>query len=189
MSLGSLDVRLDAILAQYGKSFASKQFTSGSTRDDELMLIFGLTQAIKDENSQYWGRELGMCWQLLITELCKQKCGNFKGPIRRGKDEICDLVLGKEAIDTKYRVGSGDSGTLKKFKQYGETLMKMGFTPILLFLRLDNLPAAITACVNGGWTVKTGDDSYDYLRKMTGFDLKSWLQARKNQYSLSFPNP
>ena len=66
----------------------------------------------------------------------------------------------------------GDSGTLKKFKQYGAELNKMGFRPVLLFLREDNLAAAIQACRVGGWTMMTGDASYAYLRRMTNFDLK-----------------
>ena len=80
------------------------------------MRTFGITQLIKNENKQYWGRELGMCWQLIVTELCKTNCPNFKPAIKLGADEPCDLVLGEYAIDTKYRIGSGDSGTLKKFK-------------------------------------------------------------------------
>jgi hypothetical protein len=88
---------------------------------------------------------------------------------------------GKDAIDTKYRIGSGDSGTLKKFKQYGARLTKSGYRPVLLMLRNDNLPAAITACINGGWTVLTGEESFKYIFKITGFDLKTWLQSRKSQ--------
>ena len=42
--------------------------------------------------------------------------------MRQGADELCDLIAGKDAINTKYRIGSGDSGTLKKFKQYGRKL-------------------------------------------------------------------
>lgn len=64
--------------------------------------------------------------------------------------------MGNLAIDTKYRIGSGDSGTLKKFKAYGPTLEEKGFTPVLLIVREDNLGAAITACNAGGWTVTTG---------------------------------
>ena len=84
-------------------------------------------------------------------------------------------MLGMDAIDTKYRVGSGDSGTLKKFKQYGYLLKEVGYQPILLFLRDDNLPAAMTACQTGGWSVYTGMQAFYYLREQTGFDLYQWL--------------
>ncbi len=57
------------------------------------MLVFGLTQASKAENKQYWRRELGLCWQPLIVELCRQTCSDFSGPIRVGSDEICDLAV------------------------------------------------------------------------------------------------
>jgi hypothetical protein len=94
-------------------------------------------------------------------------------------------VVGKDAIDTKYRIGSGDSGTLKKFKQYAARLEDLGYRPVLLILREDNLPAAITACLTGGWTVMTGSESYEYLREITGFDLQSWLKGRRDHYILS----
>jgi len=45
------------------------------------MLIFGLTQEIKAQNKQYWGRELAMCWQRLIVELCQHTGEYFGEPI------------------------------------------------------------------------------------------------------------
>jgi len=174
-----LDKALTTILEQYGKSFSAKAFSEESSEEDDLMLVFGLTQIIKAENKQYWGRELGMCWQRLIVELSHQTNDNFGSPIREGTDEICDLTIGQDAIDTKYRIGSGDSGTLKKFKQYAARLIKSGYRPVVLILRKDNLPAAITACISGGWTVFTGEESFEYVNQTTGFDLKAWLRSRK----------
>jgi hypothetical protein len=180
-----LDKALTTILEQYQSSFSAKAFSEESSEEDDLMLVFGLTQTTKTENKQYWGRELGMCWQRLIVELCHQTNDSFGPPIRENADEICDLTVGQDAIDTKYRIGSGDSGTLKKFKQYGARLIKSGYRPIVLILRNDNLPAAITACASGGWTVFTGEKSFEYLHQLTDFDLKAWLQSRKRYYSIS----
>lgn len=179
-----LDRSLEKILSQYEQSFKTKTFNDESQEMDELMLVFGLTQEMKIENRQYWGRELGMCWQLLITEIFKQRCSNFGNPIREGADEICDLVVGLDAIDTKYRIGSGDSGTLKKFKAYGSKLRSMGLRPVLLILRNDNLPAAITACNTGGWVVIIGDYAYKYIFDKTKFDLHTWLHERKDRYKI-----
>ncbi len=150
MSQNEADELLEAVLNQYKQSFTNKVFAEESLQEDELMLVFGLTQLAKIGNRQYWGRELGMCWQRLVVTLCKQSRDDFRLPIREGADELCDLIIGKDAIDTKYRIGSGDSGTLKKFKQYGIRLKDLGYNPILLILRTDNLPAAITACTRGG---------------------------------------
>jgi hypothetical protein len=88
----------------------------------------------------------------------------------------------KVAIDTKYRIGSGDSGTLKKFKQYGKALQTKGFSPVLLILRLDNLPAAIQACTVGGWKILLGNDSFKFIKEESGFDLLVYLKgvARKH---------
>ena len=176
------DQTLETILGQYKLAFSTKSFYEESVEEDDLMQVFGLTQATKAENKQYWGRELGMCWQRLVVALCREHCPNFAGSIRDGNDEICDLVIGKIAIDTKYRIGSGDSGTLKKFRQYGVKLQAAGYMPLLLILRNDNLPQAIKACQSGGWEVITGNNSFAYLEQQTGFDLQRWLQVRKRRY-------
>jgi hypothetical protein len=184
MSPEEINGLLEAILEQYGRSFASKAFAEESPEEDDLMLVFGLTQQIKAENKQYWGRELGMCWQRLITNLCRHTRDDFSGPIREGKDEICDLVLGRDAIDTKYRIGSGDSGTLKKFRQYAIRLRGLGYNPVLLMLRTDNLPQAIATCIAAGWDVIIGSQAYEYIRDATGFDIQGWLRTRKNAYAI-----
>jgi len=184
VNLDILSNFLERILDECGQAFEAKVFSGESSEEDDLMLVFGLTQANKAENKQYWGRELGICWQRIVTELCRQTCNNFGGPIREGADELCDLIVGKDAIDTKYRIGSGDSGTLKKFKQYAARLKKLGYRPILLILRKDNLPAAITACTTGGWTVTTDNETYKYLLEITGLDLKSWLKARRDRHTV-----
>lgn len=178
-----LEEILEQILNQYSNSFIAKIFGKESLQEDILMQVFGLTQIAKAQNRQYWGRELGMCWQRLVTQICKEKTKSFLGPIREGADEICDLVIGKDAIDTKYRIGSGDSGTLKKFKQYGKRLTKLGYRPVLLILRTDNLSAAITACKVGGWKITQGSESFEYIKNKTGFDLQAWLIQRKNKFS------
>ena len=105
-----------------------------------LMEVFGITPELKRENRQYWGRELGMCWQRLVIEVFKGTRKDYGPAIRIGADEPCDLTVGKLAIDTKYRIGSGDSGTLKKFKSYGPLLKKQGYEPVILMLRECNPP-------------------------------------------------
>jgi len=182
MKSDALSNSLEKILDEYGQSFNNKAFGKESLEEDDLMLVFGLTQAIKAQKKQYWGRELGTCWQRIVTELCRQTCMNFGSLIREGTDGLCDLVVGEDAIDTKYRIGSGDSGTLKKFKQYAVRLKELGYRPVLLILREDNLPAAITACYTGGWTVTTGNKTYEYIRSITGFDLKVWLKSKKGYF-------
>lgn len=179
------DRHLESILQQYSVSFNAKKFIEESLEEDDLMLVFGLTQEIKDLNKQYWGRELGKCWERLIIEVGRQSCVDFSPAIRDGKDELCDLVIGTDAIDAKYRIGSGDSGTLKKFKQYAERLTNRGYKPVLLILRTDSLPQAINACIVGGWRVLSGQDAFDYLSEITNFDLQAWLKARRGLYSRS----
>lgn len=169
---------LEQILARYQNSFIGKIYAEENEEHDLLMDVFGISPLIKRENRQYWGRELGMCWQLLVIETCKAYCSSFQPAFRVGSDEPCDLIVNKCAIDTKYRIGSGDSGTLKKFKSYGPLLRTYNYEPILLILRKDNLPAAITACQVGTWRVYTGDASFEFIQEISEFDLKSFLTER-----------
>ncbi|MCX6343633.1 MAG: restriction endonuclease [Armatimonadetes bacterium] len=167
---------LTEILSQYSDSFSSKTYGDENNDIDVLMDVFSISPELKRENRQYWGRELGMCWQLIITALFRVNCQDFAHGYRDNNDELCDLMCGLDAIDTKYRIGSGDSGTLKKFKQYGKALTAEGFRPVLLIVRDDNLPAALTACITGGWTVYTAQQTFDYICTKTGIDLQSWLR-------------
>ncbi|WP_287107899.1 MULTISPECIES: restriction endonuclease [unclassified Microcystis] len=129
---------LKGILRQYQSSFSDKIYGEENDDYDSLMRVFGITPSLKRENRQYWGRELGMCWQRLVTEVFKANCLDYQPALKIADDQPCDCILGRDAIDTKYRIGSGDSGTLKKFKQYGKLLQERGLRPILLIVREDN---------------------------------------------------
>lgn len=177
--MDQFEEKLINIIQFYSSGFSSKSYKEESEETDVLMEAFGISQEIKKENKQYWGRELGMCWQLLVTEVFRNFSKDFNEAKKYDADEPADFFVGNEAVDTKYRVGSGDSGTLKKFKQYGQMLIEEGLKPVFLFLRTDNLPAAITACKAGGWTLYIGDDSFKYIHERTGFDLKDWLINHK----------
>ncbi len=179
-----LNAELDSILMQYAHSFKGKTYTAENEETDVLMSVFDISPSQKRENRQYWGRELGMCWQRLVVAVAKATREDYQPALRIGHDEPCDLRFGGFAIDTKYRVGSGDSGTLKKFKQYGPLLKEQGYTPVLLFLRTDNLAAAITACTVGGWTIYSGQDSFDFLKAETGYDLQADLVRLAGTYSI-----
>lgn len=175
----SLDTKLKDVLRAYRDSFTIKTYSEENDDSDPLMDVFGITPDRKRENRQYWGRELGMCWQLLVTNLLSHYCKDYSPALKIGDDEPCDCCVGKDAIDTKYRIGSGDSGTLKKFKSYGKLLKDRGYRPVLLIVREDNLSSAIKACVTGGWTILQSHATFDYLKERTEFDLKDWLYSCK----------
>ena len=177
-----LTALLSIVIDRYKSSFAGKIYNEENDDHDVIMDLFSITPILKRENRQYWGRELGMCWQIIITTLCEARCETYKPALRFDADEPCDLVVGDYAIDTKYRIGSGDSGTLKKFKQYGPLLKGKGYTPVLLILRSDNLPAAITACVNGGWHIYRSSRSFDFIKELTGYDLYAHLHSMHGRF-------
>ncbi|MBS0015621.1 MAG: hypothetical protein KFF72_04520 [Arthrospira sp. SH-MAG29] len=60
---------LQNILEQYQNSFIDKVYSEENDQHDPLMDVFSLSPELKRENRQYWGRELGMCWQLLVMEV------------------------------------------------------------------------------------------------------------------------
>lgn len=175
----SLDTKLKDVLRAYRDSFSMKAYSEENDDLDPIMNVFGITPDRKRENRQYWGRELGMCWQLLVTNVLSHHCKEYTPALKIGDDEPCDACVGTDAIDTKYRIGSGDSGTLKKFKSYGKLLKERSYRPVLLIVREDNLTAAISACTIGGWTVFQGQATFDYIEELSGFALLAWLEARK----------
>ncbi len=172
---------LTEIMTHYQDDFTHKQYADTLDDTDTLMNTFGISPSLKSENKQYWGRQLGKCWELLVVSLCENLCDDFKPPMRVGSDVPCDLILGRDAIDTKYRIGSGDSGTLKKFKNYARILIERDFNPVMLVVREDNLPSAITAAKTGGWEILTGQDSFNYIHEQTTFDIQAWLQGHVQQ--------
>lgn len=102
--------------------------------------------------------------------------------MRFGADEPCDLTIGRNAIDTKYRIGSGDSGTLRKLKAYGSKLIEEGYSPVMLIVRTDNLPAATAALRAGRWNVLTGEATYSYIRDATGVDIMGYLHSKGHEH-------
>ena len=175
---------LETIAINYQSSFTAKTYNDENDDYDCVMDLFGISPTLKRENRQYWGRELGMCWQLFVCEVVRQTRDDYGPALRFGADEPCDLVFGQTAIDTKYRIGSGDSGTLKKFKQYGALLKGKGYNPVFLIVRKDNLSAAITACRKGGWAVHTGESTFAFIQEYTGFDLQMFLRQRAGAFQI-----
>lgn len=175
---------LDLVLKDHYHSFTKKVVSEESEKADDIMLVFGLNKSIKSENKQYWNKQLSRCWQLLVLESCHRNLAEFQGPLVEQNEQLCDLVIGNDAIETRYRIGSLGVVNIKKLKNNAAKLENMGLRPVLLILRDDNLPQAITACNYNGWTTISGKDAYTYIHKLSGFDLKSWLQTRRNLYRL-----
>ena len=107
---------IEGIMKKYHESFSNKSYAEENVDTDILMNMFGITQELKQENKQYWGRELGMVWEQTTKEIFRHNNDTFREPECNefGSDKPVDYFIGNKAIDTKYRVGSGDAGTLKK---------------------------------------------------------------------------
>ena len=180
-----MDSALHEILERHREAFQRKIYAPENQDSDALMDVFGITPELKREHRQYWGRELGMCWERVVVQVFRSLRSDYGAPPRIGADEPCDFTVGRAAIDTKYRIGSGDSGTLRKFRNYGQSLLENGYAPTLLILREDNLRAAVAACERGGWDILTGADTFAYIERSTGFDLKSHLEGLTGRYAVA----
>jgi hypothetical protein len=165
---------MDYILRTYKEKFHNKIHKTKISESDVLMDAFDITPEEKQENMQYWSRELGMCWQKLVVH-CFENHADFQPALKNGRDEPCDLIVGPYAIDTKYRIGSGDSGTQKKFRNNAIWLREKKFIPLLLILRKDNLMNHIK-----GWEFKTGEESFEFIKEYSGIDLKTYLENSKS---------
>lgn len=115
---------LTVILQFYQTVLSRKIYREETDEPDLIMNVFNISSAMKRENRQYWGRELGMCWQRLLTEIFRLYHPDFQPPVRTGQDEPCDFGFATFAVDTKYRIGSGDAGTLKKISLYMDASCK-----------------------------------------------------------------
>lgn len=189
--MNDLENILDIEIEKYSKSFIEKRKEKKKVTDlhDPLMDVFGITSSEKAAQAQYWGRELGMLWEKIVTESFKNssKVTGFSGhlvvPDKRGTtDEPCDLVANGFAIDTKYRIGSGDSKFIKQFKENHNLLVDKSYKPVLLILRDDNLNSPINSAKKAGWSVMTNQQSFDFIFEQTGFDLKKFLDQRKKVF-------
>ncbi|WP_236002721.1 restriction endonuclease [Staphylococcus xylosus] len=176
---------IEYILEDYYDNFKNKIFDEQKSENDVLMDIFGITEEIKVINKQYWGRQLGLMFEKIVIEVFKRFDDGFKEAMPVGSNRPYDLQSSNEFIDTKYRIGSGDSGTLKKFKSYGKEMRKEGKIPVILILREDNLPAAIKSLDVGGWEVYIGDKCFNYIYDKTGFKLKDYFKELKLSYDIT----
>jgi hypothetical protein len=79
-----LDTKLKDVLRAYRDSFSIKTYGDENDDLDPLMDVFGITPDRKRENRQYWGRELGMCWQLLVTNVLSHYCKEYTPAIKVG---------------------------------------------------------------------------------------------------------
>lgn len=175
----NIEDQLRNILGQYKDSFIAKEYNEENNDHDVLMDVFGITPDLKRENRQYWGSELGRCWEKLIRKLFELRCEDYQSTSDVGSDKPCDCIIGTEAIEIKYRIGSGDSKFVKAAREYAPHFIESGYTPILLILREDNLSSVINSCRKTGWKVLMGAQTLDYISEKANFDLLVWLNGLK----------
>lgn len=180
----SLTKGLDATLSRYRSSFADKVFEEKIAKSDPLMEVFGLTPEEKSKNPQYWGRELGKMWELLVLDICLHHTISATRPSDGDERQPCDVVVDGIGLETKYRSGSGDTNFQKKIRSSGKVLAETGLQPILLFFRDDNLPQVLGTARRSGWLFYQGEQTFDFIRDRFAFDIAAYLRSRKGSCRL-----
>ena len=80
-------INIANVMSSYHKKFSNKSYSETDQTNDLLMEVFNISQELKFENKQYWGRELGMCWQYLVIECCKD-IDNLKKQLEEKSEKI-----------------------------------------------------------------------------------------------------
>ncbi|MNU30449.1 hypothetical protein D3C71_189490 [compost metagenome] len=169
---------LDRILVDYRDRFRKKKFTVKPERDDLLMRVFKITPEIKKRNMQYWSRHLGFAWEKLLKAALSEADKTAVFPLPGDKQKPCDMIAGEMAIDAKYRIGSGDSGTLQKLQKNGRILHELGYKPVLLIFRDDSLASSLAAARGGGWTIYEDKHALVHAETLFNFDMSAYLKSR-----------
>lgn len=138
---------------------------------DMLMEMYQIDANQKSSNPQFYSSQLGHKFELLVRNVAMRYCPEYAPEIHVGTKVPCDLCIGRDAIDVKYRVGFADSGTIDKLRQNAQLLSKLGYTPVLLIFRDDNRIDTIRTAINSGWTVYMGNEAFDYINRWTGCDI------------------
>ena len=83
----ALTTALENIATNYQSSFTAKVYNDENDDHDCVMDLFGISPDLKRENRQYWGRELGMCWQLIVCEVFRQTRDDYGPALRFASSE------------------------------------------------------------------------------------------------------
>lgn len=177
--------KLDAIMAHSRERALDKHFAADDATTDLLMEAYALDPKTRHQHMQFWGQRLGLCWEGLVDTVFSTLRPDAHGDrIHYGRGELCDMVFGDDAIDTKYRIGSGDGATIRKFCRYGDMLREDGYRPVMLILRTDSLDQSIHRCAHH-WEIYQGDAAFDYIHEHTDYDLRTYLHLRKGHFKIS----
>lgn len=100
--------------------------------------------------------------------------------------DLCDFTfINSEinyAVDTKFKFNSNDSNTVREISNSAIHLIEMGFKPVLLMRRpeIESQQSPIKRFKKSGWVVISGNDSSNFIKELTGFDIQEWINTNLN---------
>jgi len=181
-----IESKLDSLVKKYRRAFQEKLRGISDSgvfglppEETLLMKLFALEPNIYLMNRQYFNRELGSLFEKMVKALLKTtNSKRYGNAVVVGKTQLCDCTFGQDAIEVKYRYYSGDAKTVRLYRNAAPKLISMGLKPVMLIFSTDNLRSAIKSFIKHGWQVKEGDDMAKYIKQLTGFDIKRYLETK-----------
>jgi hypothetical protein len=164
---------------------------------DLLTELFGVTPEQIRAHHQFYNTNLGILVEnLVFSFLQAYSTLPVTRKLKDGTLELADIVHGQSpdgtdrdgavhfmsspptAMEIKYRYGSQDSKHVRSTAQRAQTLVNMGFEPLMWIFREDSAPSNLHACKNAGWRVVEGPEAFDWLaQQCRGARLDDWLAA------------
>jgi len=144
----------------------------------------------------------GDCLKLLkqkITELADEYAGNLKAKVentqgKKPKTFEIDFLNGNHAIELKWRDATTDGDHITKEHTRVKVIKEHGYTPIRIMfyypqreqaIKIQDTLKTLYSGVDGEYYA--GDEAWEYLTKISGYDLKSILVgiAKRREHELS----
>ena len=169
------------VFAKQEQLFQAKEHDNSLPEEDVLMKRFEITSLDKLTNKQYYNRELGKVFETLCKKTFRHKHNDRckDAPIVKKKGgrtyEPFDLIFDNYAIDFKYRLGSGDSGTLNRLRKSVLWALEKGYEPVYLILREDNLDPVLKALQRLGARIIQGEDTFRFIEEESGVNLREYI--------------
>lgn len=178
---------LKPIVAKYRRELRRKteellRITPSKRSKIENLILdcLGVREDVIELNPQYYHRRFGDFLEEVIKTLLKTSFPDkFRKGVRVNNKEICDMVFADYAIEIKFRYYSGNAKTVREYASGGEILKNMKYRPVMLIFSTRNLESAIQRFKQSGWLVYEGDESVNFLKTITGFDLVKFLEKCK----------
>ena len=153
-------------------------------RKDPYYSLFHIPSESFHNNKKDWNSFLGQRFEKMIGLILEDYIADPlpEGFLLKQNKQLCDYSVifdnKKYAIEVKNRFGTAERkvhdaylGMYDKIKLIEEG----SWIPLFLIRMTDNNATAIKKWTKKGWIIKQGNETNDFIKKYTGFDLNFYL--------------